>query len=171
MFYPDNTAQPLSLLKNKYPALFRSGHLGFTLIELMVVIAIIGTLAGIALPNYIAYRERAIMTRVITELRIIDREILVFEADRGRFPLTLAEIGLDTFTDPWGNPYAYLNHSTVSGLGQKRSKNGTVPVNTDFDLYSMGKDGDTRRPFTARQSRDDIVRCNNGAYFGLASEY
>jgi len=46
-----------------------------------------------------------------------------------------------------------------------------VPVNTDFDLYSMGKDGKSRAPFTAKASHDDIVRANDGKFIGLVSEY
>jgi general secretion pathway protein G len=46
-----------------------------------------------------------------------------------------------------------------------------VPINTDYDLYSMGKDGRSSPPLTAKASRDDIIRANDGAYIGLASNY
>ena len=46
-----------------------------------------------------------------------------------------------------------------------------VPVNSDFDLYSMGPDGDSRAPFTAKASRDDIVRASNGGFIGPVSEF
>ena len=46
-----------------------------------------------------------------------------------------------------------------------------VPLNTDYDLYSMGKDGESTAPLTARQSRDDIIRADNGGFIGLASEF
>jgi hypothetical protein len=46
-----------------------------------------------------------------------------------------------------------------------------VPINTDFDLYSMGPDGRNSPPLTAKHSRDDIVRANNGAFIGVASDY
>ena len=46
-----------------------------------------------------------------------------------------------------------------------------VPVNSDYDLYSMGADGDSQTPFTAEASQDDIVRCGNGSYIGLVSNY
>ena len=46
-----------------------------------------------------------------------------------------------------------------------------VPVNSDYDLYSMGRDGKSNAPFTAKMSRDDIVRANDGQFVGLASEY
>jgi general secretion pathway protein G len=44
-------------------------------------------------------------------------------------------------------------------------------VNTDFDLYSVGKDGLTVTAFTAKSARDDVVRANDGRYVGLAENY
>jgi general secretion pathway protein G len=46
-----------------------------------------------------------------------------------------------------------------------------VPINTDFDLYSMGPDGRSAPPLTASDSRDDIVRANNGRFVGIAADY
>ena len=46
-----------------------------------------------------------------------------------------------------------------------------MPLNSDFDLYSMGPDGQTATPLTAKASRDDIVRANNGGFIGVASDY
>ena len=45
------------------------------------------------------------------------------------------------------------------------------PINTDFDLCSVGKDGKSAAPLTAKISQDDIIRANNGGYVGLASNY
>jgi general secretion pathway protein G len=45
------------------------------------------------------------------------------------------------------------------------------PLNTDFDLYSMGKDGKTKPKTTDKDSFDDIIRANNGTFVGLASEH
>jgi general secretion pathway protein G len=52
----------------------------------------------------------------------------------------------------------------------RRDKN-LVPINTDFDLYSVGKDGVTVSPLTAAQSRDDVVRANDGTFIGLGEDY
>jgi general secretion pathway protein G len=46
-----------------------------------------------------------------------------------------------------------------------------VPINTEFDLYSAGKDGDTRPPLNARPSRDDVVVARDGSFIGLAQEF
>jgi general secretion pathway protein G len=44
-------------------------------------------------------------------------------------------------------------------------------LNSDYDLYSMGEDGESVPPLTAKQSRDDIIRANNGGFIGLAADY
>ena len=75
-------------------------------------------------------------------------------------PLNLA--GVTIQTDPWGNPYQFLNFSTVNDNGAKRKDKNLVPLNTDYDLYSTGTDGRSVSPLTAGHSRDEIVRANNG---------
>ena len=55
--------------------------------------------------------------------------------------------------------------------GKPRKDRFLVPVNSDFDLYSVGKDGRTAAPFTAKMSKDDVVRAMDGGYVGLASEF
>jgi general secretion pathway protein G len=136
----------------------------------MMAMAIIGTLAAIAVPNYVAYRERALMTRAISDIQHIEREIDLFLLDNDRLPSSLAEIGLDGLRDPYGNPYEYR---PVAGTpkGKLRKDRFLVPVNSDYDLYSKGRDGRSASPFTAKHSRDDIVRANDGAYIGLAADF
>ena len=73
--------------------------------------------------------------------------------------------------DPWGRPYAYLNIAAAGGIGDVRKDKNLNPLNTDFDLYSLGEDGASASPLTAKNSRDDIVRANNGAYIGLGEDY
>lgn len=150
-------------------------NLGFTLIELMIVIAIIGTLAAIAYPSMTSYIERTKITRAKIEIRLIGNEIMSFSMEWDRFPNDLAEIGMDGMLDPYGNPYQYLpvkiGKNGRPQIGDMRKDHNLVPVNTDFDLYSMGKDGQSALPFTAKTSRDDIVRANDGQYIGLVSGY
>lgn len=137
----------------------------------MVSIAIIGTLAAIATPNYISFRDRAVMARVIADFKSIETAAYAFMAYNDRFPNTLIEAGLGNLLDPWGNPYVYYPIDNVP-TGIKIRKNKSLhPVNTDFDLYSPGKDGKSLAPFTAKASQDDIVRANNGAFFGLVADY
>jgi general secretion pathway protein G len=144
---------------------------GFTLLELMIVVAIMGVLAAIAIPNYIAYIERARHAVALNELRQIDREVNMFFISNNSYPLNLAQIGYGNLRDPWGNLYRYLNHDTVQGVGQLRKDGSTFPINNDFDLYSMGPDGRSSLSFKPNVSHDDIVRANNGSYFGRVSDY
>ena len=46
-----------------------------------------------------------------------------------------------------------------------------TPVNSDYDLYSVGIDGDSQAAFTAKVSRDDVVRANDGGFVGLAEDF
>ena len=73
-------------------------------------------------------------------------------------------------TDPWGNPFQYTNLGTAPP-GAARKDKFLVPINSDFDLYSMGPDGESVAALTAKPSRDDIIRANDGGFVGLASEY
>ena len=86
------------------------------------------------------------------------------------FPDSLADLG-PVPVDPWGNPYRYLNIANVSGVGPLRKDHNLVPLNSDFDLYSMGEDGASSPSLTAANSRDDILRGNNGGFVGTATDY
>lgn len=81
---------------------------GFTLIELMIVVAILGTLSAIAVPLYGNQIDKARNTKAIADLRIIEKEIMAFRIGNNPLPLDLNKIGRDTLQDPWGNPYQYL---------------------------------------------------------------
>ncbi len=144
---------------------------GFSLVELLLVVAIIGTLATISVPVYSQALERARIARAIGDIKAIGTDIKLHQLTRGKLPLSLAEIGREGYSDPWGNPYEYLNFETVQGKGKMRKDRFLVPINSDFDLYSKGPDGDSVSPLTAKPSRDDIVRANDGGFVGLASDY
>ena len=60
---------------------------------------------------------------------------------------------------------------TAKGWRNFRKDKNLHQLNTDFDLYSSGKDRDSKRPLNAKASRDDIMRANNGAFIGLAEDY
>jgi general secretion pathway protein G len=145
---------------------------GFTLVEVMICVCIVGVLSAIATPIYSGYRERARMSVTITDMRTIEDKIFIFAADNAALPDTLAQIGMDKVLDPWGRPFAYLriDGGDVKGKGKLRKDHFMVPVNTDFDLYSLGRDGKSASPFTAKSSRDDIVRAYDGGYFGKVSD-
>lgn len=145
-----------------------------TVLELLIVMAILGTLAAIGVPAYTNYLDKTRNEQAIEDIRFIDAALKMYLMNRGVLPDTLNQVPSAQLLDPWGNPYSYFR---ILGRSEKEIKQGsrkdhfTHPINTDFDLYSMGKDGKSMLPLTAHQSRDDIVRANDGAFLGLASEY
>jgi len=150
---------------------------GFSLLEIMISLCIIATLASIATMSYAGYRTKVTIQLTIVEIELIAKEIDRFYAQKGSYPDSLSDLEMSVPNDPWGNPYRYLRIEGVNFKGQgkpkdkRRKDHDMVPVNSDYDLYSMGPDGDSRAPFTAKASRDDIVRVQNGNYIGLASAY
>jgi general secretion pathway protein G len=146
---------------------------GFGLLELMVVLVVAGLLATLAIPAYQQFVDRARTARAIGDIASIGIEVEKFRLVNDSFPpLDLAELAVDIPLDPWGRPYSYLSIAAADpGKGAFR-KDGTLnPLNTDFDLYSAGKDGDSKGPLNANASRDDVVRANNGAFIGRAEDY
>jgi len=145
-----------------------------TLVELLLAIAILGTLSAIAVPTYNNYIDKARNSTAMTDIREMELGIVRFQAERGRLPDPLAEAGIPIQRDPWGRPYQY---TIIQGLSKHerdakcRWNKFEKPLNEDFDLYSMGKDGKTKPKTTHKDSFDDIIRANGGAYIGLASEY
>ena len=116
---------------------------GFTLLELLVVIVIIGLLAGYVAPRYFGQVGRSEVQVARAQIESLEKALDQFRLDTRHYPS--AEQGLDALTvkpanetnwtgpylkkavpnDPWGRPYVYR----VPG-----SKG-------DYDLYSLGKDG------------------------------
>ena len=146
---------------------------GVTLIELIIAITILGVLAAVGSEMYAGYvqdsRERVMMG----ELQRIGVLIERFRTDNGRLPDNLAEMGVSIPPDPYGNGYQYLRieGQPPSIKAQVRKDKNLVPINSDYDLYSMGPDAQSKPPLTAKPSRDDIVRAANGGFIGLATDY
>jgi general secretion pathway protein G len=144
---------------------------GITLLELVFVLAIIGTLVALALTSYSSYRNTIAIAQAVSDIESIESAIGHSTQMEGfPPPPSLASIRMDEMLDPWGNPYQYINHS-LTPKGQWRKDRFIVPINSDYDLYSMGPDGQSVAPLTAKASQDDIIRANDGAYVGPASNY
>jgi general secretion pathway protein G len=144
---------------------------GFTLAELLIIIVILAILASIAVAIYTRALQISRVTRAIGDIKTIEGEITLFYINNRKYPDSLAEVGHEETTDPWGNPYQYFNIETAKGKGKMRKDQFLVPLNSDYDLYSSGPDGESVAPLTAKVSRDDIIRANDGRYVGPASEY
>lgn len=238
---------------------------GFTFIELMLAISIVGVLAALAIPNYMDFIEKARVARAVSELHALAKDINGFALGTGTYPNSLADVGLSTRLDPWGTPYQYygINCGTVEdivnlaklklrrkhgpravpavyphetqhnwhgsfadshepirhgrtylvaggavgggagggssngsgnaggnggsggagggngggggppcgGVGEARKDRFLVPINSDFDLYSMGKDRNTVAPLNPPMSQDDVIRASDGGFYGLARNF
>jgi general secretion pathway protein G len=140
----------------------------FTLIELVSAITIIGILASIGFPKYRDAIDQAKVARAIGDLRALAADLTAVEP----VPASLAAIGRGGMLDPWGRPYVYLPFPVGGGRpAGARKDRFAVPINSRFDLYSVGKDGASAVPLTARPSRDDIVVANDGGFIGLAKNF
>ncbi len=119
---------------------------GFTLIEVLVVVLIIGILAAIVGPRVIGKADDARRTRVVADLKSVETALDLYKLDNGVYPTT--EQGLEALVtkptvgnvpanwkdggylprvpvDPWGQPYAYAYPGTER----------------EYDLFSLGADG------------------------------
>ena len=117
---------------------------GFTLIELMVVLVIIGLLAALIVPNVLNRAEEARVTAARTDINNLMQALKLYRLDNLRYPT--AQQGLDALrakptappvppnwkpyveklpNDPWGRPYQYANPG----------------VKGEIDVYSFGADG------------------------------
>ena len=117
---------------------------GFTLIEIMVVVVIIGLLAAIVAPNLIGNIDRAAVNRARADIRSIETALNLYRLDNFGYPST--DQGLEALvnhpgetaapnwkaylrnlpSDPWSQPYQYV-HPGQQG---------------EFDLFSFGADGE-----------------------------
>ena len=151
----------------------RAGRAGFTLVEMVIVLAIGALLIIFGWPQAQGFIDRSRVAKSRVQISDISRQILEFYRRNGRLPATFAELGAAAVIpeDPWGNPYRYFILRGNPGAAGARRDQGLNPINTDFDLYSIGKDGDTRLPLNNAVSRDDIIRARDGAFIGLAEEF
>lgn len=119
---------------------------GFTLIEIMVVVVILGILAAVVVPRLLDRPEEARITKAKTDIKGIEQALGMFKLDNGFFPTT--EQGFEALVeqptvgriptryqeggylkkvpvDPWGNPYVYLSPG----------------IHDSYDIISYGSDG------------------------------
>jgi len=161
----------IQLLARKFAAT-RHNH-AFTLIEVIVALGVLGSLAAIAIPKFSSYQYQAQIAHAVADIRKIDLALRTYKEQNGNWPATLADLGMsDLPNDPWDRAYGYLKiEGNLLALASARKDVFHVPINSDFDLYSKGRDGSSLSLLPAPVSQDDIIRANDGRYVGLASEY
>jgi general secretion pathway protein G len=136
---------------------------------MLAVMAIMAALATLAFPALQDSVLRAKVARAIGDIRTIQTDL----DGQDSLPASLAAIGRDSVLDPWGHPYQYLRfdpatHTAPPGARRDRF---LVPINSTYDLYSMGADGATQTALTSKSSQDDIIRANDGGFIGLAWQF
>ena len=146
---------------------------GFSLTELLIAVTILGALIAIALPMFNSYKDQQNVSLAINDLRLIDNQIKSYKMSNEQLPDTLSQVPQSDRKDPWGLLYQYLKIEGQEKVvkGDMRRDKSTNPINSDFDLYSKGLDGATSTQLNSKTGQDDVVRANDGQYFGLASKY
>jgi len=105
---------------------------GFTLIEVMVVVVILGILAAIIVPKVMDRPDTARLVKAQSDIRAIESALNLYKLDNFNYPST--DQGLEALVpkyidrlarDPWGNPYLYLSPG----------------LHGDMDVYTLGADG------------------------------
>lgn len=135
--------------RNKPPLRLLNDKRGFTLIEIMVVMVILGILAGLIVPRIMDRPEEARRTKATIQIQSIEQALKLYKLDNGQYPTT--EQGLQALVeppsvgrlarkwrdggylekgkvplDPWGNDFVYISPG----------------LHGDFDLMSYGPDGE-----------------------------
>lgn len=203
-------------------------RLGFTVVELGLVLALLAVLSTVAIAKYLGYVEKARVAHAAAEIREIAQLLDAMALTESKnLPDSLAYVGAATMIDPWGRPYQYLRlrgdllpgmsenvtelppvatppdgnggggspgggggppgggggggapggggeppggggGGGLPAIAQARKDRFLVPINSDYDLYSMGADGKSLPQLHSSDSRDDVIRARDGAYVGLA---
>lgn len=147
-----------------------SSRKGFSLIELMLVVCIVGIVSGIAIPAYTNHRDKLDAATAAADITNISLMIEKFYSENNRYPVSLGEIGMDGLKDPWDREYQYLSMANDPKNNNCRKYGPVHPLNTDYDLFSAGKDGRSTKTIQSALSHDDIIRAYNGSYIGLAKD-
>ena len=131
----------------------RPAHAAFTLVELMVVVAIIGVLATVVTVSVVGESDKTKVVRVTADMQSIETAVGMFRIHNGRLPRTLDELwvrptnapkwGPDPYLnkrppkDPWGNPYLFERRGREIELVSYGSDGAIGGEDTAADLSSI----------------------------------
>jgi len=136
----------------------------------MIALAMLGLLIALAVSAYEPRREGMRVKQAVLDIQALQFKIEQAKLEFGSLPLSL-ELLADGLLDPWGNPYQSLSFADNTGNREVRKDKNLGPINSEYDLNSLGADGMTQSPLTAKVSCDDVIRANSGAFIGLAKDY
>jgi len=157
--------------------LFRKKE-GFTLIELLIVVAIIGIIAGIAIPNFLGARSKARVTRAFADMRAIADALEMYYVDNTAYPAALADLTPTHITslpnDPFGTDEVpgyryYTDDTTTAWLIVSNGPDGSADVTEDGIDWDVPIGGQLGGPDGARDADGDLygyglAAGNNGWY-------
>lgn len=140
-----------------------------------MAVGLVAILTAIAVPSYQRYMERAKVSEAVQEMGDIQLRIERFRTRNLRLPNTLAEattgIAAAALEDPWGRAYTYYNYTAGTTPDPTRRDKNLKPLNSDYDLYSVGKDGVTHQQLNHANSGDDVVRALDGSFIGYGRDF
>jgi len=114
---------------------------GFTLVELMLVVVIIGILAGVVLPKLSKQGEKARIQAAKQQVRIFETSIDMYELEVGNLPDSLKDLVTDPGEANWNGPYLTKKDLPKDPWGNAYVYNKEGSRGLTYDVYSVGKDG------------------------------
>jgi general secretion pathway protein G len=144
------------LERNLARARAAAGRKGFTFLEIMLVVMIIGLLAAVVGPRIVGQGEKARARTTDINIKSLSQALKAYELEIGSFPNTsqglqaLIKRPSDVAEEIWDGPYLEADALPKDGWGREFKYRHPPEHGTNFDLYSAGKDG-------VDNTADDIV--------------
>ncbi len=140
------------------------------MVEMMLVLVTVGTVTSIATPRLSGMMDKARIAEATGQISAINAGIVDYISQHDSPPPSLDAIGWAGHRDPWDQPYIYRNFGDEIP-GDARVDQFGVPVNTAFDLYSIGEDGSSSPSIMTAASEDDVLLGDDGGFIGSATRY
>jgi general secretion pathway protein G len=146
---------------------------GVGVVDLVIGMVVVSLMAALGIPAFNGFVDRANVAQAVGDLGSINVAIESYRLkNHDQMPGSIDELKIGIVKDPWGRDYRYVNfraaeqRKTDIRLDGRRNR-----LNSDFDLYSLGSDGESSGPLNDGVSRDDVIRANNGSFIGLGEDY